>query len=118
MRKFKPGDHVTPKPTTERDRRLVYFWRYYFDGTYGELYRGLLMLMDIGMVGIVRSIAPSVFTSAKHEEFLVIDFCHPLTQRVQRVALHHSELEESAPPEYEIPAVGEPLPEHLVFSGR
>ena len=58
------------------------------------------------MVGIVRSIAPSVFTSAPHEEFLVIDFCHPITGKVERVGLYHSEMEEAEPPPYEIPRNG------------
>lgn len=111
MRKFKPGDYVTPKPTTDADRRLVYYARYYFDGSYGEFFRGKRIRMEPGMVGIVRSIAPSVRTSAKHEEFLVIDFCHPITGRVERAGLHHTEVEEAESPAYEIPRNCQKIPE-------
>jgi hypothetical protein len=111
MRKFKPCQFVTPKEATDADRRLVYYARYYFDGTYVEFYRGKRIRMEPGMVGIVRSIAPSVMTSAPHVEFLVIDFCHPITGKVERAALHHSEVEEAEPPEYEIPRNGWKSPE-------
>lgn len=118
MKKFKPGDHVTPKSSTDPQRRLIYYWRYFFNGTYGEKFRLLLIGMNPGMVGVVRSRCPSVFTSAQHEEFLTIDFCEPVTGKVQRVALHDSELLSVEKPEHEIPEVGEPIPGQLVFSGR
>lgn len=118
MRKFRPGEHVTPKQGTAADRLLIYYARYYRRGVYGEQYRGLSISFKPGMVGVVRSRAPSVFTSAPHEEFLVIDFCEPITGKVQRAALHDSELLPVDNPEHEIPRVGEPIPEVLVFSGR
>lgn len=111
MRKFKPGEYVTPKEETDADRRLVYYARYYFDGIYGEFFRGKRVRMEPGTVGVVRAVAPSVRTAAPHEEFLVIDFCHPITGKVERAALHHSEVEEAAPPAYEIPRNGKPMPE-------
>lgn len=110
MRKFEKGNHVSPKVSTDPDRRLVYYADYYRRGVYGEAYRGRNIRFEIGMVGVVRSVAPSVFTSAPHEEFLVIDFCEPITGKVQRVALHHSEVEEAYPLEYEIPLVGQMMP--------
>lgn len=118
MRKFKVGEHVTPKQDTAANRLLIYYARYYRRGFYGEQYRGLSLSFTPGMVGVVRSRAPSVFTSAPHDEFLVIDFCEPITGKVQRAALHDSELLPVENPGYEIPRVGEPTPDALVFSGR
>lgn len=104
-RKFKPGDHVTPKAS-----KPIYYHRYYFDGTYGEFFRGKIIQMQPGMVGVVRSIAPSVWEHQRHKEFLVVDFCEPVTGKVQRVGLHHSEAKEADPLEYEIPLVCQPIP--------
>lgn len=117
MRKFKPGDYVTPKEGTDPERRRIYYWRYYYRGDFGELYRGRILQMYPHMVGIVRSIAPSV-VGHPHEEFLVIDFCEPITGSVQRVGLHHSEVKEAPAPEYEIPVVSQKIPESAFPNAR
>jgi len=113
MRKFKPGEFVTPKASTP-----VYYHDEYRRGNYGEFYRGKSIQMHPGMVGVVRSIAPSVWPRGKHHEFLVIDFCEPITGEVQRVGLHHSEVKPAEAPAYEIPRVCQTSPSEALTHVR
>jgi hypothetical protein len=113
MKKFKPGDFVTPTIS-----KPIYYHRYYYNGTYGDFYRGRIIKFEPSMIGIVRSIAPSVWEHASHKEFLVIDFCEPITGEVQRVSLHHSEAKEAEPLPYTISCTGEPIPAEAFIHAR
>lgn len=93
MRHFGTGDKVTARPDTDPARLRIYYWRYYYNGTYGETHQGNIYTMPLDVVGTVVSEAQSVWEHGTHETFLVIDFAHPATGKIERVALHHSEVQ-------------------------